>query len=462
INSGIYLSTGLLGAWLSDPVNVRLGRRGALMAGSIICLVSNIASALSQTWPSLLAFRVMLGLGLGINTSTASVYVAECAPAAIRGGLAVSWQMFVAFGIFVGFVANAVVYDYGPNTWRWQLAAPLAPTLPLVALLFACPESPAWYLKRGSGYRQSFDSLRRLRNTELQVAKEVYGTYVQRQTSTKQVSEASFFTKLHQLFTIPRNRRATMASYTVMISQQLCGINIVAFYSSNIFSDAGFSTYGALVASCVFGFVNFIGAFPALWTMDTLGRRALLLWTLPLMAVTMFVAGISFSISPESSAHYWLPVALVYLFCAEYSPGMGPVPNSYSAEVFPLSHREIGMSLAVATANIWASVLSLTFPRLLATLQPQGAFMLYAVLNVVALVLVFLFVPETRQRTLDELDEVFSIPTRRFIKYQTTTHLPWMARRYILRQTPGDLKPLLGDDEYRTLTQHDAASDDET
>jgi hypothetical protein len=110
INSGTYLSTGLLGAWLSDPVNNSIGRRGAIFMGSILCLISNVGSAFSNTWPQLLAFRFVLGAGLGINASTVSVYAAECAPATIRGGLAVSWQMWTAFGLFVGFVANAAVY----------------------------------------------------------------------------------------------------------------------------------------------------------------------------------------------------------------------------------------------------------------------------------------------------------------------------------------------------------------
>ena len=196
-----------------------------------------------------------------------------------------------------------------------------------------------------------------------------------------------------ELFTIPRIRRATMGAYTVMLAQQLCGINIVAFYSSTIFSNAGFSDFGALMASTIFGFVNFVGAFPAIWTMDTWGRRSLLLITLPFMALTMLAAGLSFSIPSDSPARFGLLATMIYLFCAEYSPGMGPVPCAYSAEVFPLSHREVGMSFAISTANCWAAVLALTFPRILAALGSQGAFELYAFLNVVALVLVLLFVP---------------------------------------------------------------------
>jgi sugar porter (SP) family MFS transporter len=362
--------------------------------------------------------------------------------------------MFTAFGIFLGFVFNAAVYNLS-SPWRLQLGFPFIPTLPLIGLVFLCPESPTWLMKRAERYDLAFNSLARLRNTELQAAKEVYSAYIQYQHYKHPDREPRYARKLLELFTIPRIRRATVASYTVMLSQQLCGINIIAFYSSSTFSDAGFSKFGALLASTIFGFVNFIGAFPAVWTMDTLGRRSLLLLTLPIMAVTMFAAAMSFDIPKESSAHLGLLVTSIYLFCAEYSPGMGPVPISYSAEVFPSSHREVGMSFAVSVANIWASVLSLTFPSILLALRPKGAFSLYAILNVLAFVLVFLFVPETKMKTLDELDEVFSIPCRQFAKYQTLEYGPWWIMRYVLRRKDAKLMPLETGREYDRLNQDD-------
>lgn len=136
-----------------------------------------------------------------------------------------------------------------------------------------------------------------------------------------------------------------------------------------------------------------------------------------------------------------------------------PVPNTYSAEVFPLSHREVGMSMAVSTANFWAALLSLTFPRILSTFQASGAFTLYAILNVVALMLVFLFVPETRLKTLDELDDVFAIPSRAFIRHQVTSFLPWLWRRYLLRDQHAELRPLEVDGEYRQLGQDELEQD---
>ena len=120
-------------------------------------------------------------------------------------------------------------------------------------------------------------------------------------------------------------------------------------------------------ASVVFGLVNFLGAFPAVWTMDRYGRRWLLLWTLPPMAITMALASGSFWL-PGEGLRLVVLAGCVYVFCALYSPGMGPVPCAYSAEVYPLSVREVGMASAVSTAALWATVLSLTFPVLLETL----------------------------------------------------------------------------------------------
>lgn len=259
INSGIYISNGLLGAWLVSPLNRKLGRRGAVFLAAAVSCLSNIGGALTQNWQQLLFFRLVLGCALGIISSTLNVYAAECVPAAIRGGLAVSWQMFCAFGIFIGFVANMAVYDFGPNTWRLQIAGPFLSTIPLLCLIYVCPESPAWHLKHGGRYDLAYYSLAKLRNTELQAAREIYSLYLQRPTKVN--VDSSYLQQISELFTIPRIRRATLAAYTVMISQQLCGINIISFYSSTIFADADFSTFGALLASTVFGFINFVGTY---------------------------------------------------------------------------------------------------------------------------------------------------------------------------------------------------------
>jgi hypothetical protein len=160
---------------------------------------------------------------------------------------------------------------------------------------------------------------------------------------------------------------------------------------------------------------------------------------------TLLAAGMAFYIAPndlKSSTRTGVVALFVYLFDAFYSPGEGPVPFTYSAEVFPLSHREVGMSWAVATNNFWASVLSLTFPRILSAFTIQGAFGFYAGLNIVALLMIFSWLPETKQRTLEELDYVFAVPTRYHMKFQWTKVLPWWFRKWFLRKK-GEAEPMM-------------------
>ncbi|KAF2797822.1 MFS transporter [Melanomma pulvis-pyrius CBS 109.77] len=437
INAAPYIASAFLGCWMSDPLNNFLGRRGCIFISAIFCALSPIGSAVSQTWEQLFVTRLLLGIGMGCKGATIPIFSAENSPAAIRGALVMSWQMWTAFGIFLGTCANLAVKDTGKISWRLQFGSALLPALPLLLGVYFCPESPRWYIKKGR-FGDAYKSLKKLRNTELQAARDLYYIHAQLRAEASLVSkETNYVTRFLQLFTTPRLRRATVASGVVMLAQQMCGINIIAFYSSTIFEQAGASVTESLLASWGFGLVNFVFAWPAIWTIDTFGRRSLLLFTFPQMCWTLLAAGLCYLIPSSSKAHLGLVALFVYLFAAFYSPGEGPVPFTYSAEVFPLSHREVGMSWAVATCLFWAAVLSITFPRMVSAMSVTGAFAFYAGLNLVALLLIFLFVPETKQRTLEELDYIFAIPTRTFIKHQTGTVLPWWIKTWIFRRNIG-------------------------
>lgn len=446
INATPYITICLFAGWLSDPINHLIGRKGTIFLAAIFSLLAPIGSALTQHWGQLVACRVLLGIGMGLKEVTVPVYSAENAPTNIRGGLVLSWQLWTAFGIFLGTCANLAVANTGDISWRLQLGSAFIPAVPLILGVYFCPESPRWLITKGR-YRKAYDSLLRLRNSPLQAARDLYMVHATLAEEKKMLDASGFaktenmFVRFFELFTVPRLRRATQASGIVMIAQQMCGINIIAFYSSTIFSLAGADNIHALLASFGFGLINFVFAFPAIWTIDTYGRRALLLFTFPNMCWTLLCAGFCFWV-PGKTAHLGSIALFVYLFDAFYSPGEGPVPFTYSAEVFPLSHREVGMAWAVATNNFWASVLSLTFPYMLRAFTPQGAFGFYAGLNVIALVLIFLFLPETKQRSLEELDYVFGVPTRTHARYQLMQVLPWWTRRYILRRK-GEVCPEL-------------------
>lgn len=325
-------------------------------------------------------------------------------------------EMWTAFGIFLGTVINIAVYNLRDN-WRYMLGAPFIPAVPLLCLIYLCPESPRWYMKKNN-YPKAWDSLVKLRNHPIQAARDIYSIHAVLEIEREIIGQSTYSKRFVELFTIPRVRRATLAAFTVMIAQQMCGINIIAFYSSTIFEESGATQYQALTFSLIFGAINFIFAFPALWTIDTFGRRSLrefqlilqcgsfdkfltftiwvVLFTFPQMTWTLLAAGLC-TLIPNTESMQTTRTALValfvYMFAAFYSPGEGPVPFTYSAEVFPLSHREIGMGFAVATCLFWAAVLGISFPFLLASTHTVGAFGVYAGFNAVAFVMIFFWVP---------------------------------------------------------------------
>ncbi|KAL8727745.1 MAG: hypothetical protein Q9166_005858 [cf. Caloplaca sp. 2 TL-2023] len=306
------------------------------------------------------------------------------------------WQLghgVATVGRFRGFTANLALYQTGSIAWRLQLGSAFIPAVPLIIGIYFCPESPRWYIKKHR-YHDAFNSLKRLRNTPLQAARDLY--YIHAQVQLEElilgidpdimISEGKehysnsgrYANRFIQLFTIPRIRRATLAAFVVMIAQQMCGINIMAFYSSTLFVDAHASERSALLVSWGFGLINFVFAWPAVWTIDTYGRRALLLFTFPHMAWTLLASGFCFYIPNDSPAHLGMITLFIYLFAAFYSPGEGPVPFTYSAEAFPLFHREVGMSLAVSINLFWAAVLTVVFPKLSDALTPTGAIGFFA------------------------------------------------------------------------------------
>ncbi|WWD09184.1 hypothetical protein V865_007306 [Kwoniella europaea PYCC6329] len=450
VNAAPYIASAVCGCWLSDPLNHFFGRRGEIFITSLILIATPIASGFTHSWQALAAVRLVLGIGMGAKASTVPMYAAELAPANIRGALVMGWQLWTAFGIFLGFAANAVVKDVGAIAWRLQLGSAFIPALPLAILIFFCPESPRWLMKKGR-YAQAFAAMTRLRHTEVLAARDLYYAHVQLMEENKIVQGKTYFSRFAELFTIPRVRRGTLAASTVMLAQQMCGINIIAFYSSTIFVESGYSASQALFASLGFGAVNFLFAFPAVFTIDTFGRRSLLLATFPNMAWTLLAAGMMFFI-PATEENKVMRTGLIaffiYLFAAFYSVGEGPVPFMYSAEVFPLPQREQGMAWSVTVCLGFSSILSLTFPRMLRALTAQGAFGTYAAFNVIALILIFFFVPETKQLTLEELDAVFSVPTATFSKYQTGTVLPHWIRRWIFFRRGEECPPLVIADDY--------------
>ncbi|KAH9023578.1 hypothetical protein EDB83DRAFT_2508214 [Lactarius deliciosus] len=442
VNSAPYLCCAILGCWLTEPLNNWLGRRGTIFFCAAFSFLTCIWQGVTNSWPHLFVARFFLGLGVGPKSSTVPVYAAECAPPAIRGALVMMWQMWTAFGIMFGYVADLAFYKVPDKphikglNWRLMLASAGIPALFLMAQIFFCPESPRWLISKGR-YPEAYRSLERLRRHPVQASRDLYYIHVLLEAE-KELTRGR--NRYLELFTIPRNRRATLGSFIVMFMQQLCGVNAIAYYSSTIFRQANFSEIQALLASWGFGALNFVMAFPAVYTIDTFGRRNLLLVTFPLMSVFLLMTGFAFWI-PEGTGRIAVVALGIYLFGCVYSPGEGPVPFTYSAEAFPLYIRDFGMSFATAVTWLFNFVVAITFPRLLGAFKPQGAFGWYAAWNIVGFVAILLFVPETKALSLEELDQVFSVPTQTHAAYQIKA-LPHNIKKYIFRMKVDPLPPL--------------------
>ncbi|APA07525.1 hypothetical protein sscle_03g022950 [Sclerotinia sclerotiorum 1980 UF-70] len=417
-NGAPYLGCAIAGCWLTVPFNKWWGRRGTIFVTCMISALTCFWQAFTNTWWHMFIARFALGIGIGAKSATVPVYACETSPAPIRGAMAMQWQVFTAFGIMLGFAFDLAFYyvpDTAPNihglNWRLMMGSAGVPAL------FVCF---CWYEKDTEDVAPT--------DYVGPTARDIFQMHMLLEAEKNMGDGQS---QIKQLFTVPRIRRAMVASEITMFMQQFCGINVIAYYSSVIFVDAGFSEVSALCASLGFGALNFFGAIPATTTIDKFGRRWLLLLTFPLMSVFLFLTGWSFLI-PEGTARIAVVAIGIYLFCIAYSPGAGPVPFTYSAEAYPLHIRSLGMSLATATTWFFTFVLAITWPSMLRAFKAQGAFSFYAGFNIVGFFLALFFVPETKDKTLEELDQVFNVPTREHAAYGWA-QFTYPIRRHVLR-----------------------------
>ncbi|KAL4888165.1 hypothetical protein BDV59DRAFT_211489 [Aspergillus ambiguus] len=432
-----YLACAILGCWLTEPMNRYFARRGTIFISCFIAAVASVWEGVCNSWVNLFLARFVLGLGIGSKSSTVPVYAAECSPAPIRGALVMMWQMWTAFGIMLGNIMGVAFMGLSDDlSWRLMLGSTVVLPLIVCAQVYFCPESPRWLIQHNK-IDKAFRAFRTLRPTDLQAARDLYYAYVGVQLERQVNKGKNFFTMFLELFTIPRNARATLASWIVMFLQQFCGVNVIAYYSTTIFTESGYGIQQALLVSMGTGILNWVFALPAFFTIDTWGRRNLLLFTFPFLAICLFWSGFSFWIE-ETKKRVAMVTTGMYLFEVFYSPGEGPVPFTYSAEAFPLHVREVGMSWATATTWCFNFILSFTWPMLLRAFKPQGAFGWYAGWCIIGWILVLLFVPETKSLTLEELDQVFSVPTSKHAAYQIRNTI-WHFRVWVLRQK---LEPL--------------------
>ncbi|SCW00105.1 LAFE_0B09560g1_1 [Lachancea fermentati] len=449
VNGAPYLCCALVSCWMTDWLNNLLGRKKVIFLtcsiSAIFCLLQGFGPAGTRGWHYLFAMRFLLGFGIGPKSATVSVYLAECSTKQLRGIVCMNWQTFTAFGIMWGYVFSLIFYKVGDSgiagglNWRLMLGSAMIPAVLVLFQIPFCPESPRWLMGKGR-YKEAYESTMQIRNHRILACRDLFYQHVLLMEENS--LQMPYFKRLREVFAVRRNRNAFIVAFICAFMQQFCAINVIAYYSSAIFLDSGFSEISSLAASLGFGLVNFFFAIPAFFMIDRFGRRFLLLNTFPWMAVFLFVTGFSFWI-PGQQARVGVVSMGIYVFSAIYSFGCGVVPFVVAGEVFPLYVRAIGASLFTVVLWGFNFILSFTWPRMLRSMHAQGAFGFYAGWNVIGWFLVYFLMPETKQLTLEELDEVFDVPLHERVAFQFRQLWPdfqtyVLRRKNVAREPPID------------------------
>jgi MFS transporter, SP family, arabinose:H+ symporter len=338
--------------------------------------------------------RFIGGIAVGVASMLAPLYIAEVSPPHLRGRLVSLDQMAIVTGILVAYFVNWQLAFIGPAGWRYMFAAAAVPSVLLFVALFFVPESPRWLTEMGRE-REALRVLAKLNGravaeSTLQEIKETIAT----ETGT-----------LRELFE-PGLRRATMIAVALAILQQITGINVVLFYGSVIFKEhVGNSTDTAAVGyNVLIGLVNFFATIVALWIIDKAGRRPLLMFSAGTMAVCQLALGIAF-LSPNPPA--MLVLSIMLLLAASFAVGMGPGVWVVLAEIFPTRIR--GRAMSIATISLWVActALTMTFLSLVSAIGSTATFAIYSSMCLVTLLLVAKWLPETKGKTLEQIEKLW-------------------------------------------------------
>jgi len=392
--AGALLVGCIFGAGLAGAVTDRLGRRRALICASIIFAVASVASALPREMTGLTSARFAAGIAIGLGSVLAPMYIAEISPPHIRGRLVSVNQLAIVTGILAAYYVNWQLSYAGSGNWRWMFAVAAVPSIAFWLGLLFIPESPRWLAAKGD----EADALAVLTRV---MAPEEAGREL-REIHASLAEEAGG--ALADLFR-PGLRRALTIAVVLAILCQITGINTIIYYGSILLREhAGQNASSAIAANVLIGAVNFIGTILAMATIDRAGRRALLLWGGAGMGVSLGALGLAFR---NSSPSFPLIVALILAYVFSFSVSFGPGVWVYISEIFPNAVRARAMS--IGTMTIWISCLAvtLTFLTLVHLLGTAGAFWFYAALCAVAFVFVLLALPETKGRTLEEIQRLW-------------------------------------------------------
>jgi len=378
----------LVGGWPTD----RFGRRPTLLFIGILYLIGAVWSALASDVHSFIAARALGGLGIGMSTIAAPLYISEIAPAAKRGLLAGMFQFNIVFGILVAFLSNTLLAGAGEQAWRWMLGVAAVPSLVYALCCLALPESPRWLLTRARRRDEGIAVLRLIEPTASDVtiqatADEITSAAV----STSGSADAGGFWS-------PALRVPILLAFLIAFFNQMSGINAILYFAPRIFELTGLGGTAALLQSVGIGITNLIFTFVGLHLIDRLGRRTLLY-----IGSFGYIASLGLASWAFFTQHYSIVPACIFAFIAAHAVGQGAVIWVFISEIFPNRHRAAGQALGSFTHWIFAALLTTFFPTMVTAFAPGYVFLFFCLMMCLQLLWVRTMVPETKGATLEEI-----------------------------------------------------------
>jgi SP family galactose:H+ symporter-like MFS transporter len=393
IVSGV-LAGATIGALIGGRLADLFGRRRLLIATAIIFAAGAVLCAMANSPMTLAVGRIIVGFGIGLSSSGVPVYISEVAPANARGWQVSLFQLAITVGILLAYLVD---YAFaGIQGWRWMFGLAVIPAAIFGAGMFFLPESPRWLLRRGQN-ETARAMLERIRGS-----KNVDAEFREIEQSVTKAPESGRFSDLFARALRP----ALIVGIGLAIFQQITGINTVIYYAPLIIQSAGISSAsGAILATAGIGAVNVLMTIFSMWLIDRRGRRPLLLAGIAGMAITLAMLGIVFRMSSQSAGMAWLAVISMMAYVGSFAISLGPIFWLLISEIYPLKIRNSAEGVA-ATFNWGANLLvTLTFLTLVEKLGPSLTFWFYGLCAIGAGLFSYWFVPETKGRTLEEIEE---------------------------------------------------------
>ena len=375
----------LIGGWPAD----RFGRKATLLWIGVLYFVGAVGSAVATNVVIFIIARIIGGLGIGISTVVAPMYISEIAPPQHRGRLAGMFQFNIVFGILIAFVSNALLAGIGDNAWRWMLGVAAFPSLLYALFCFWLPESPRWLLTKKGDRAGAMEVLQR---AQPQATRELIASEADEIVagSTEQGSSGNFWTD--------RLRKPILLALLIAFFNQMSGINAILYFAPRIFELTGLGKEAALLQSVGIGVTNLVFTFVGLWLIDRLGRRTLLY-----IGSFGYIASLGLVAWAFFTAHYSIIPACIFGFIAAHAIGQGAVIWVFISEIFPNRHRAEGQTLGSFTHWIFAAALTTFFPKMVSAFPPGYVFSFFTGMMVLQLLWVRTMVPETKGAPLEQI-----------------------------------------------------------